>query len=170
MLRCARLTHCAVFGATMVCRSRSAAAAAKNAETPSTRPTALKDANSDAVAGCSAQDNGVNTSLQHAKVESCDSSVYEEGAQVTQHQPPKFLFQGRRGSSSSEYYVSRSNIGHPDTVAELLGAGRADPEWMWLKLLCFLCVSSTFGTTLYGYFFAEHMKYFKDEPWSPFTY
>ncbi|CAC9538438.1 conserved hypothetical protein [Leishmania infantum JPCM5] len=157
--------RCAVFGATMV--RRSGAAAARN---PPTRAAALKDATSDAVAGCSAPNTHVDTSLQHAQEEIHATFVRVEKAPATQHHLPKFLFQGRRGSSSSEYYVSRSNPGHPDTVAELLGAGRADPEWMWLKLLCFLCVSSTFGTTLYSYCFAEHMKYFKDEPWSPFRH
>lgn len=66
--------------------------------------------------------------------------------------------------------MTRSSAGHPDAAAVLLNSGRADPEWMWLKLLCFLCVSATIGTTLYGYFFPKHVKYFKDEPWSPFTY
>lgn len=159
------MLRCAVLGATMVCRS--GAAAARN---PPTRTTVPKDATSDAVAGCSAPNTHVDTSPQHAKEEIHASFERVEKAPATQHQLPKFLFQGRRGSSSSEYYVSRSDSGHPDTVAELLGAGRADPEWMWLKLLCFLCVSSTFGTTLYGYCFGEQMKYFKDEPWSPFRH
>lgn len=146
---------------------RSEAAATRNPAAPA---TALKDATNAAAAGCSAQNSRIDTSLEHAKEESCAPCVHVEKESATQHQLPKFLFQGRRGCHSSEYYVGRSNAGHPDTVAELLGAGRADQEWMWLKMLCFLCVSSTFGTTLYGYCFAEHMKYFKDEPWSPFRY
>lgn len=86
------------------------------------------------------------------------------------HQPPAFFFKGRRGTSSSEYYVTRSNIGHPDPVAEMLGAGRTDTEWMWVKFLCFVCFTSTVGTYFYGVFFEDHMRWFKDEPWSRFRY
>lgn len=89
---------------------------------------------------------------------------------VEMYRPPPFFLKGRRGHSAPMYYVTRSNAGHPDPVAELVSGGRSDPEWMLLKLLCFFCTMATFGTTLYGYFFAEHVKYFKDEPWSPFTY
>ncbi|CAD2215022.1 hypothetical protein AGDE_03455 [Angomonas deanei] len=81
---------------------------------------------------------------------------------------PNFPIPGRRGNISPEYYVSHSTAGHPDQVAELLAAGRSDPEWMWLKLLCFVCVMSTVGVWVYGVFFPDHIKYFKDEPWSPF--
>ncbi|CAJ1022498.1 hypothetical protein, conserved [Leishmania lindenbergi] len=164
MLCCARLTRSAVFWATTGRRSGDAAAAAQKT---TFRVRAFTDAVRDTVASGDAQHSRVDTSLQHAKEESDMPLAHVEKAP---QQMPKFLFQSRRGSNSSEYYMTRSNAGHPDTVAELLGAGRTDPEWMWLKLLCFLCVSSTFGTTLYSYFFAEHMKYFKDEPWSPFTY
>ncbi|CAM38497.1 conserved hypothetical protein [Leishmania braziliensis MHOM/BR/75/M2904] len=165
MLCCARLTRSAVFWASTGRRSGDAAAAA--AQKTTFRVKAFTDAVSDTVASGDAQHSRADTSLQHAKEESDVPLAHVEKAP---QQMPKFLFQSRRGSSSSEYYMTRSNAGHPDTVAELLRAGRTDPEWMWLKLLCFLCVSSTFGTTLYSYFFAEHMKYFKDEPWSPFTY
>ncbi|KAG5491620.1 hypothetical protein JIQ42_01526 [Leishmania sp. Namibia] len=165
MLRCLRVMRSAVFRSTMT--RRAGAAAAQNTLT---RATGIKDATAEAVAGGSAPNQDVDTSLQHVKTESDLSFTRQEQIPESQLQRRKFLFQGRRGSSSSECYVTRSSAGHPDAVAELLGAGRDDPEWMWLKLLCFLCVSSTFGTTLYGYFFAEHIKYFKDEPWSPFTY
>ncbi|KAG5468240.1 hypothetical protein LSCM1_02218 [Leishmania martiniquensis] len=165
MLRCVRVRRSAVLRSTVADRSELAAA-----QNTSTHAAAVRDAPNEAVAGGSAVNRHTSTSLAHVGDESDSSLTPAQPAPETQPQPRKFLFQGRRGSSSAEYYVARSNAGHPDAVAELLGAGRPDSEWMWLKLLCFFCVSSTFGTTLYGYFFAEHIKYFKDEPWSPFTY
>ncbi|EPY17437.1 hypothetical protein STCU_10618 [Strigomonas culicis] len=84
------------------------------------------------------------------------------------HHAPSFPIAGLKGSSQSNYYMIRSSAGHPDEVAEILTAGRSDPEWKWLKFLCFFCVMSTVGTWTYGVFFPDHIKYFKDEPWSPF--
>ncbi|KPI90447.1 hypothetical protein ABL78_0377 [Leptomonas seymouri] len=164
MLRCSRLTRRTLLHATLV---RLAAMPPKGAAEPSTTA-------SSGIAECDSgtQPRGAG-SLQHAKEESDTPSPYlaEDAVPLLQLQrQPKFLFKGRRGSSSPEYYMTRSNAGHPDAVAELLGAGRDDPEWMWLKLLCFVCTMATIGTTLYGYFFAEHVKYFMDEPWSRFTY
>lgn len=84
--------------------------------------------------------------------------------------PPPFPVKPRRGIETPEYYNSRSAVGHPDPLAVSLTAGRSDPEWQWLKFLCFICVISTFGTSVYGIFFPEHLKWFKDEPWSTFRY
>lgn len=82
--------------------------------------------------------------------------------------PPAFPHRPRRGISTPEYYNSRMAIGHPDELALELTAGRSDPEWQWLKFFCFICVLSTMGSWVYGVFFPEHMKWFKDEPWSTF--
>lgn len=102
--------------------------------------------------------------------ESCVSPHVEENtSQVPpKHHLPAFCWKGRRGIEAPQYYSVRSSAGHPDPVAEIIGAGRTDPEWMWLKLLCFICVLSTVGGWLFGKFFPEHIKVFKDEPWSPF--
>ncbi|KAG5493934.1 hypothetical protein JKF63_01766 [Porcisia hertigi] len=166
MLRSVRVTRRAVFCATVLCRSLPATVA-KGA---TARTIVNMDAATDAMIGPSTPNNRAIAALRNAKEEREAPAIQAEQAPEPEHQQPKFLFQGRRGSSSPEYYVARGNTGHPDPVAELLCVGRADPEWMWLKLLCFLCVSATLGTTVYGYLFAEHVKYFKDEPWSPFTY
>ncbi|KAK7200777.1 hypothetical protein NESM_000135900 [Novymonas esmeraldas] len=159
MLRGVRLTRASALAATVVVHRAVAAAGVDGAH----RAALEKAAATSATHGASLQPVTVESQVPATSVPDVTET----------HQPPpppRFLFQGRRGSSSSDHYVTRSNVGHPDVLAEMLGAGRADPEWMWLKLLCFLCVTATFGTTLYGYFFAEHIKYFKDEPWSPFTY
>jgi hypothetical protein len=161
MLRCSRLTRTALLSATLV-RRAAVAPTENNVVTETAKPDAAAKLHEPA------------SSLQHSKEASNTTSPHltsDTAPQLHPHQrQPAFFFKGRRGSISPEYYSTRSNAGHPDAVAELLGAGRDDPEWMWLKLLCFLCTMATFGTTLYGYFFAEHVKYFKDEPWSPFTY
>lgn len=171
MLRCSHLTRTALLSATLM----------RRATTTTTNPVATPQTPKDVSAAESAKSAPDAASaahpaaglLQHSKEESNVPSPHfapETLYPPPPHRQPKFLFKGRRGSISPEYYSTRSAAGHPDAVAELLGAGRDDPEWMWLKLLCFLCTMATFGTTLYGYFFAEHVKYFKDEPWSPFTY
>ena len=167
MLRCSRLTRTALLSATLV---RRAAASSNNVAAAPTSVDAAKSVADNVHAHPVPQEKA--GSVQHSKEESSVPSphVAEEAAPPPPHHQPKFFFKGRRGSMAPEYYCTRSNAGHPDAVAELVGAGRDDPEWMWLKLLCFLCVMATFGTTLYGYFFAEHIKFFKDEPWSPFTY
>ncbi|KEG12530.1 hypothetical protein DQ04_01641090 [Trypanosoma grayi] len=80
---------------------------------------------------------------------------------------PRFFFKGRR--NTAEYYVGRGGAeGHPDMVADCISGSRADPEWMWLKLLCFVCMTSTVGTWMWQTYFWEQAKFFKDEPWSPF--
>lgn len=167
MLRCSRLTRTALLSATLV---RRAAASSNSVAAAPTSVDAAKPVAGNVHAHPVPQEKA--GSVQHSKEESSVPSphVAEEAAPPPPHHQPKFFFKGRRGSMAPEYYCTRSNAGHPDAVAELVGAGRDDPEWMWLKLLCFLCVMATFGTTLYGYFFAEHIKFFKDEPWSPFTY
>lgn len=166
MLRCSRVTRAALLSATVLRRTT-----VPPRSTPVESP---KPAAADAAVDSSSPLQNHGEALQHMTEETNAPSPHlaEEAAPPPppMHRQPKFLFKGRRGSMSPEYYSSRSSVGHPDPLAELIGAGRADPEWMWLKLLCFFCVASTIGTTLYGYFFAEHVKYFKDEPWSPFTY
>ncbi|KPA82237.1 hypothetical protein ABB37_03351 [Leptomonas pyrrhocoris] len=165
MLRCSRLTRAALLSATLVRRSAlPTAGAAVEPTKAGLNPTAT---------GSNTAQHVETGSLQHSKEESNAPSAHlaEDVVQPPPlHHQPKFLLKGRRGNMAPEYYSTRSNAGHPDAVAELLGAGRDDPEWMWLKLLCFLCVMATFGTTLYGYFFAEHVKYFLDEPWSRLNY
>lgn len=99
-----------------------------------------------------------------------DRLLQEQEAAHAPKPQPKFFMKGRRGSVSPEYYVSRSAAGHADPVAELLDGGRPDNEWMWIKFLCLICVGSTFGTWLYQVYFSNHVKYFKDEPWSPSSF
>nr|ACS87794.1 conserved hypothetical protein [Angomonas deanei] len=168
MFRTCRLARTAVLSATLVRR----AAASADTTAAAAAKAAVVDGKASTAAAAGPREDKAGT-LQHSEGESSVPSSHVEEAPLEPphvHRQPKFLFKGRRGNISPEYYSTRSNAGHPDAVAELLGAGRDDPEWMWLKLLCFVCAMATFGTTLYGYFFAEHVKYFKDEPWSPFTY
>jgi hypothetical protein len=64
--------------------------------------------------------------------------------------------------------VFYSNRGFADPLAEQVSAGRADPEYARLKILCFFTTMATWGTWLYAIYFPEKMKQYKDEPWSPF--
>lgn len=58
--------------------------------------------------------------------------------------------------------------GYSDPLAVALKGGRADWEWVKLRMLCGFCTTSTVGTWMYGVYFPEKMKQYKDEPWSPF--
>lgn len=127
-----------------------------------------------------AQDNhneelthGIKACAVSAEKTSVDVSSYSGEVQSQQAASPycpqhNSVFSRRRGNFTPEFYVSPNALGYADPVAETLSAGRTDPEWAWLKLLCFICTISTLGTAVYAFFFPEHVKVFKDEPWSAF--
>jgi hypothetical protein len=62
-------------------------------------------------------------------------------------------------------YFADSSATFADPLAQQL-ATTPDKEYQRLKLLCFFCVMSTWGSILYGISFPEHVKRFKDEPWA----
>ncbi|AAZ10857.1 hypothetical protein, conserved [Trypanosoma brucei brucei TREU927] len=77
------------------------------------------------------------------------------------------VLKGRRNTPT--YYSGRGDMaGNPDILAEAACCGRPDAEWAWLRLLCFVCVSSTVGVWLWQVYFYKQAMFFKDEPWSPF--
>ena len=62
-----------------------------------------------------------------------------------------------------------SKFGHPDMTAEYFNSGRADMEWIKLRILCACTTTATWGVWLYGVYFPEKVKQYRDEPWSPLS-
>lgn len=62
-----------------------------------------------------------------------------------------------------------SKLGHADVMAEYFSSGRADVEWIRLRMLCAFTTTSTWGVWLYGVYFPEKVKQYRDEPWSPLS-